>query len=376
MNPPSDDPLQYCRFCFSQFRVEPLLSGAQKDQQLINQISSIIQIKLDPDQASVTAICSMCRTQLKEFQLFRERCSHHDSIVREKVEGIQSSNNDMWFAVETLDDNDDSDEESAAMGKSDPLRNVPGAGSEKQTRENFWGAISQDVGVIPEHIQRALELTGFYRNASLGMISPTTIKQIEQDMPEAIEFVISQESKRTEVLRQYYGSVYCKNPAKFKFLAGEVQTILSITATVQENGIAEYLNKACVSQRVHNQTRRDQLYAAEKPDNADVFAEELVAKIKDYYKQHATSDKGFTDFFSRLPGVEGCDVRQTEDGTIFALLHCFYCKKNLKAFRSNRWNAWQISNFVQHCQHHYRIKYKISRRKRIQGGGNAEDATE
>uniref|UniRef100_A0A1Q3EY84 ZAD domain-containing protein n=1 Tax=Culex tarsalis TaxID=7177 RepID=A0A1Q3EY84_CULTA len=374
MNPPSDDPLQYCRFCFSQFRVEPLLSGAQKDQQLINQISSIIQIKLDPDQASVTAICSMCRTQLKEFQLFRERCSHHDSIVREKVEGIQSSNNDMWFAVETLDDNDDSDEESAAMGKSDPLRNVPGAGSEKQTRENFWGAISQDVGVIPEHIQRALELTGFYRNASLGMISPTTIKQIEQDMREAIEFVISQGSKRAEVLRQYYGAMYCKNPAKFKFLAGEVQTILSITATVQENGITEYLNKSCASQRLQS-SRTYQLISA-KPDNADVLAEELVTKIQNYYKQRATDSKEFTEFFNRLPGVDKCEVRQKEDGTVIALLHCSYCNKNLQAFVDSRWNVWRFFNFVKHCQQHYRVEHKTIKRKRPEDVGNGEDATD
>lgn len=187
----------------------------------------------------------------------------------------------MWFAVEPLGDGDDSDEDDTPISNDDSFRSVPV--SEKQTKVNFWRAISRDVGVIPEHIQRDLELTGFYRNASLGMISPTTIKQIEQDMREAVEFVISQGANRAEVLRQYYGTVYCKNPSKFKFLAGEVQTILSITAAVQENGITEYLNKASLSQKVSS--RKEQLNASGKPDNADILAETLVEKIQDYYKQ-------------------------------------------------------------------------------------------
>ncbi|KAL9702383.1 hypothetical protein quinque_005901 [Culex quinquefasciatus] len=364
MNLPCDDPLQYCRFCFTQFRVEPLLSGGQKDQQLVKQISSLVQIELDSNQATTAAICSMCRHQLTEFQLFRDRCKHHDSIVRDKIEGDQSSQNDMWFAVEPLGDGDDSDEDDTPISNDDSFRSVPV--SEKQTKVNFWRAISRDVGVIPEHIQRDLELTGFYRNASLGMISPTTIKQIEQDMREAVEFVISQGANRAEVLRQYYGTVYCKNPSKFKFLAGEVQTILSITAAVQENGITEYLNKASLSQKVSS--RKEQLNASGKPDNADILAETLVEKIQDYYKQYTTDSREFKAFIARLPRQKEIDVRQKEDGSIFAFIHCSYCKKHLQAFVDSRWNVWRVYNFVKHTQKHYRVEnIRTAKRKRAQG---------
>ncbi|KAL1394643.1 hypothetical protein pipiens_011799 [Culex pipiens pipiens] len=316
MNLPCDDPLQYCRFCFTQFRVEPLLSGGQKDQQLVKQISSLVQIELDSNQATTAAICSMCRHQLTEFQLFRDRCKHHDSIVRDKVEGDQSSQNDMWFAVEPLGDGDDSDEDDTPMSKDD-LRSVPV--SEKQTKVNFWRAISRDVGVIPEHIQRDLELTGFYRNASLGMISPTTIKQIEQDMREAVEFVISQGANRAE---------------------------LKVSS------------------------RKEQLNASETPDNADTLAETLVEKIQDYYKQYTTDSREFKAFIARLPRQKEIDVRQKEDGSIFAFIHCSYCKKHLQAFVDSRWNVWRVYNFVKHTQKHYRVEnIRSAKRKRAQGGG-------
>uniref|UniRef100_A0A8D8ABJ0 (northern house mosquito) hypothetical protein n=1 Tax=Culex pipiens TaxID=7175 RepID=A0A8D8ABJ0_CULPI len=375
MKPPADDPLQYCRFCFSQYRVEPLLPGGPKDQKLVKQIRSLVQIELEPNQAATTAICSRCRHQLTEFQLFRDRCSHHDSIVREKVEGNQSSQNDMWYAVEPLDDGEDSNDDEASLSKNDPLQGVSDVVSKNKTRESFWRAISQDVGVIPDHIKRTLELTGFYRNAFLGMISAMTIKQIEQDMRDTVEHVISSKCPKgeniVEVLRQYYGAVYCKNPSKFKFLVGEVQTILSITAAVQENGINEYLSKACVPQR--GKHRDELLIAANKPDDAEMLAEKLIEKLHDYYKQHSTESEEFRAFFARLPVVEKCIVRLREDGTIFGLLYCSYCNINLQAIVEG--NTWKISNFVKHCQQHYRVEFnKAAKRKRPLGDGdNATD---
>uniref|UniRef100_A0A8D8AAT0 (northern house mosquito) hypothetical protein n=1 Tax=Culex pipiens TaxID=7175 RepID=A0A8D8AAT0_CULPI len=360
MKPPADDPLQYCRFCFSQYRVEPLLSGGPKDQQLVKQIRSLVQIELEPNQAATTAICSRCRHQLTEFQLFRDRCSHHDSIVREKVEGNQSSQNDMWYAVEPLDDGEDSNDDEASLSKNDPLQGVSDVVSKNKTRESFWRAISQDVGVIPDHIKRTLELTGFYRNAFLGMISAMTIKQIEQDMRDTVEYVTSSTGSlggnRWEVLRQYYGAVYCKNPSKFKFLAGEVQTILSITAAVQENGIHEYLSKAGVTQN-----RKELLNAADKPDDAETLTEKLADKIQDYYRQHANDSEEFGDFFARLPGVDKCVVRQREDGTIIGLMYCSYCNMHLQVTRDG--NSWRIHNFVKHCQQHYRVEYRTVKKK-------------
>ncbi|XP_052564578.1 uncharacterized protein LOC128093071 [Culex pipiens pallens] len=360
MNPPTDDPLQYCRFCFSQFRVEPLLSNGPKDEQLVNQISSLIQIELDPNQAATTAICSMCRQQLAEFQLFRDRCTHHDAIVRQKIDGNQCSQNDLWFAVEPLGDGEDSDGGIGPPTKNDPLQDASDVVSKRRTRDSFWRAISQDVGVIPDHIKRALELTGFYRNASLGMISPMTIKQIEQDMRDTVEYVISSKGSlggnRWEVLRQYYGAVYCKIPSKFKFLAGEVQTILSITAAVQENGINEYLSKACVTH-----SRKERLNAADKPDDAETLTEKLADKIQDYYRQHANDSEEFGAFFARLPGVDTCVVRQREDGTIIGLMYCSYCNMHLQVTRDG--NSWRIHNFVKHCQQHYRVEYRTVKKK-------------
>lgn len=83
-----------------------------------------------------------------------------------------------------------------------------------------------------------------------------------------------------------------------------------------------------------------------------------------------TDSREFKAFIARLPRQKEIDVRQKEDGSIFAFIHCSYCKKHLQAFVDSRWNVWRVYNFVKHTQKHYRVEnIRTAKRKRAQGGG-------
>ncbi|EDS42835.1 conserved hypothetical protein [Culex quinquefasciatus] len=80
---PSGSPESYCRLCFSEANVEPLISGTHlppPNQLLLDLIRRHVAIRLDPGTPQC-GICGACRMMLEEFQRFRERCLKCDYVL-------------------------------------------------------------------------------------------------------------------------------------------------------------------------------------------------------------------------------------------------------------------------------------------------------
>lgn len=99
---PSGSPSSYCRLCFSESNVEPLIldcHGLQPNQPLLDLIRRHVAIRLDPANGALPCgICSTCRMMLEEFQRFRERCLKCDYVltgeVREEGRDEEEEEND------------------------------------------------------------------------------------------------------------------------------------------------------------------------------------------------------------------------------------------------------------------------------------------
>uniref|UniRef100_A0A1Q3EY51 Putative transcriptional repressor salm n=1 Tax=Culex tarsalis TaxID=7177 RepID=A0A1Q3EY51_CULTA len=84
---PSGSPESYCRLCFSEANVEPLITGDHlpppNQPLLLDLIRRHVAIRLDPASGETPpcGICSTCRMMLEEFQRFRERCLKCDYVL-------------------------------------------------------------------------------------------------------------------------------------------------------------------------------------------------------------------------------------------------------------------------------------------------------
>ncbi|XP_053688312.1 zinc finger protein 25-like [Sabethes cyaneus] len=82
---PSEDPHSYCRLCFGDRNLVPLLPGlSETHNMLLNQIIQFTGIQIDPENGLPASICWRCAVTLEDFQLFRQRSLHNDSIIRER----------------------------------------------------------------------------------------------------------------------------------------------------------------------------------------------------------------------------------------------------------------------------------------------------
>ncbi|XP_058829361.1 uncharacterized protein LOC131688828 [Topomyia yanbarensis] len=357
IDPPSADPKLYCRLCFSTFRVEPLFpSTSDEDEQnhhLVQLISSLVQIDLTTDRDASCAICFICQLHLEAFHLFRERCClldqslkrDHQAALPSEVEPSDHSSNvpheeqddDMWVTVEEIDDaTSDTNELQSTDGQSEQA-SANFSENEKQLNTAFWNAISKDVGIIPEHVRNSLELVGFSRSASLGLITRENIKNIEQDMRKLIPLV----SKLGGGLSKYYGHFHSHNPSKFSFFAGEIRTILAIARAVQENGLPKYLNTTGSFQKIEPGSA---LF-----DRKGQCPERMIERIKTYYRERNPGTPEFKRFYDNLP-TEGELYSDSRTGQLFCLIQCTFCPTSIRVY------FWTFGNFVSHCsKQHYDI---------------------
>lgn len=364
-DPPCDNPSKYCRLCFSQFRVELLFPAANSaTHTLPDIIASLVQVNLHPMTEPKAAICGMCKEQIMQFQMFRDRCRLLDQSLRRtkptnsQGQAVVKNDVDFWLEVEPCDElssDEGGDSQNAIPAAAEKSKDSELFDRADRANASFWKAISVDVGSIPEHISNSLETAGFCRSTALAMISATTVRQIEQNMRDSVDLIITQEASegnsRDVALRKYYGPLHCHDPAKFRYLAGEVQTILAIAAAVQENGIAPYIRAA--------QSRTNQNVLSD-----DQIIEKLINKIKDYYNARNSGTEKFKRFFAGLPETNNCGVEHTPEGTTYVRISCTFCKKELRVKLIGGYFTY--NNFIAHCDYfHYQTEAEFERgRKR------------
>uniref|UniRef100_A0A8D7ZXU7 (northern house mosquito) hypothetical protein n=1 Tax=Culex pipiens TaxID=7175 RepID=A0A8D7ZXU7_CULPI len=405
--PPSANPTKYCRFCYSQFRIAPLFTDStDRNQVLLSRIKSLVQIRLDPDRDGASAICIACQQKLTELELFRDRCQKlHEAVLRCRpfptlelqLEEVQNGGLDyskvadyssLWVSIEPLvlddyvlsreeDDENVSLEAEEKTGLNETCKNLNATElsvvvdrNDDRKNKRFWQALQHDVDSIPVHVRNALELTGRCREASLGFISPSTIKRIEESMRQSAQMLASQEEARgtdpKQAMLKYYGETYWDHPERFCFSPEEKCTILSIASAIQQNGIRHYLKAAkLIEQEVR-----------EKVENGTELAELLATKIREYYQARDSSKPNFKAFFKQLPKSRQCRVYRSPNGTIHAAVRCPICSNDSKVTLTDGNSRWFFYNYVQHCERrHYRVEVEPASGRRSASKARLETST-
>lgn len=402
--PPSANPTKYCRFCYSQFRIAPLFTdSADHNQAILSRFKSLVQIRLDPARDGASAICIACQQKLTELELFRDRCQKlHEAVRRcrpfptlelqlEEVQngGLSYSNvanySSLWVSIEplALDDyelsrvEDDNFEPEEETGLSETCKNLNAKElsvvvdrNDDRKNKRFWQVLQHDVDSIPVHVRHALELTGRCREASLGFISPSTIKRIEESMRQSVQMLASQEEARgtdpKQAMLKYYGETYWDHPERFCFSPEEKCTILSIASAIQQNGIRHYLKAAKLKEKG----------VREKVENGTQLAELLATKIREYYQARDSSTPTFKAFFKQLPKSRQCRVYRSPNGTIQAAVRCPICSNDCKVTLTDGTSRWFFYNYVQHCERrHYRVEVESASGRKSASKARLETST-
>lgn len=238
----------------------------------------------------------------------------------------------------------------------------------------FWKNIQNEFGHVQVHLQNILKVQNLCNN-SITYLTRDAILGIQKDMRALAEHYTATSSQSSSgttnalSLRDIYGTRWENNPQGFTFMEGEILCLLGVASYVHQKGIESFLKFS----KHQNQNHSAPLIPPPSKDfaqnntRAEIYASNLIKKIKGFYGTQNISNPKYDQFVAKLDNLEVHSLT-ISDNQVRATILCPACaaegNERKTSFRMDPNGRWHLWTFTRHCDSfHYSMPRGTKRRQ-------------